>query len=118
MGYAISLVGSSLGYVILENADAGGNFRLGNMLIVVDDGTGSLSDTLFNSLSIAIQAVRPLGTTFSIQPPQIVPGSGKPFDATSHCIIGDSHAEPLVQAAIENLYNQSTNWRCIIRNAH
>jgi uncharacterized phage protein gp47/JayE len=70
--YAISLVGSGLGYVILENADAGGNFCLGNMLIVVDDGTGSLTDTLFNSLSLAIQAVRPLGTTFSIQPPKIV----------------------------------------------
>jgi uncharacterized phage protein gp47/JayE len=72
VGYAISLVGSNLSYVILENTDATGNLRLGNMLIVVDDGTGSLTDSLFNSLSLAIQAVRPLGTTFSIQPPQIV----------------------------------------------
>lgn len=72
VGYAISLVGSNLSYVILENADARGNFCLGNMLVVVDDGTGLLTDTLFNSLTIAIQAVRPLGTTFSIQPPQVV----------------------------------------------
>jgi uncharacterized phage protein gp47/JayE len=72
VGYAISLVGSNLSYVILENTDASAGFRLGNMLVVVDDGTGSLSDTAFNSLSLAIEAVRPLGTTFSIQPPQIV----------------------------------------------
>ena len=72
VGYAISLVGTNLSYVILENTDAAGSFYLGNMLIIVDDGSGSLSDSLFNSLSLAIQAVRPLGTTFSIQPPQIV----------------------------------------------
>jgi phage-related baseplate assembly protein len=72
VGYAISLVGSNLNYVIRENADATGQFCLGNMLVVVDDGTGSLTDTSFNSLSLAIQAVRPLGTTFTIQPPQIV----------------------------------------------
>jgi phage-related baseplate assembly protein len=73
VGYAISLVGSDLGYVILENADATGNHRLGNMLIVVDDGTGSLTNTLLNSLALSIESVRPLGTTFSIQPPQIMP---------------------------------------------
>ncbi len=72
VGYAISLADWSLSYAILENADATGNFRLGNMLVVVDDGTGSLSDAAIQSLSLAIEAVRPLGTTFSIQPPQIV----------------------------------------------
>jgi uncharacterized phage protein gp47/JayE len=72
VGYAISLVSANLSYVVLENCDAAGNFRLGNMLVVVDDNTGSLTDTLLNSLSLAIQGVRPLGTTFSIQPPRIV----------------------------------------------
>jgi uncharacterized phage protein gp47/JayE len=72
IGYAISLVGANLNYIIQENVDAAGNANLGNMLIVVDDGTGLLSDTLFNSLSLAIAAVRPVGTTFSIQPPQTI----------------------------------------------
>jgi uncharacterized phage protein gp47/JayE len=72
VGYAISLVGANLAYVIQENVDATGNTNLGNMLIIVDDGSGLLADTLFNSLSIAIAAVRPIGTTFSIQPPQII----------------------------------------------
>ena len=73
IGYAISLVGSDLTYVIQENVDANGNARPGNMLIIVDDGSGSLSDSLFTSLSIAIGEVRPVGTTFSIQPPQVIP---------------------------------------------
>lgn len=72
IGYAISLVGSDLSYAIQENIDAAGNTRVGNMVIVVDDGSGTLTDTLFNSLSVAIEAVRAAGTTFSIQPPQIV----------------------------------------------
>jgi len=50
-----------------------GNPRLGNMLIIVDDGSALLSDALLASLSIAIGEVRPVGTSFSIQPPQVIP---------------------------------------------
>jgi phage-related baseplate assembly protein len=42
------------------------------MLVVVGDGTGALSSDLLNALSLAIGAVRPIGTNFIIQPPQIV----------------------------------------------
>ncbi len=42
------------------------------MLIVVDDGSGTLAGPLLNSLSLAIDGVRPVGTTFSIQPPEII----------------------------------------------
>lgn len=72
IGYAISLVEPDLRYLIQENVDAIGNTRPGNMLIIVDNGTGTLSDTLLNSLSLAIETVRPIGTSLSIQPPQII----------------------------------------------
>jgi uncharacterized phage protein gp47/JayE len=72
IGYAISLVGTDLSYVILENVDAVGNARPGNMLIVVDDGSGSLAEPLLTSLSLAVESVRPVGTTFTIQPPQTI----------------------------------------------
>jgi uncharacterized phage protein gp47/JayE len=72
IGYAISTVGTQLNYVILENVDAQGNTRPGNNLVVVNDGSGQLETSLFNSLSVAIEAVRPIGTTFSIQPPSII----------------------------------------------
>jgi uncharacterized phage protein gp47/JayE len=72
VGYAISSVGSNLNYLIQENIDAAGNRKLGNMLIVVCDGSGSISDSLLSSLAMSIETVRPIGTTFSIQPPQII----------------------------------------------
>ena len=72
IGYAISQVSPNLNYVIQENVDGSGNSQLGNMLVVIDDGSGSLADGLLSSLSYAIGAVRPVGTTFSIQPPQII----------------------------------------------
>ena len=72
IGYAIALVGADLKYVILENRDAAENVRPGNVLIIVDDGSGLLVDPMLTLLSLAVGAVRPVGTTFSIQPPQIV----------------------------------------------
>jgi uncharacterized phage protein gp47/JayE len=104
IGYAISLVGANLSYVIQENVDAAGNANLGNMLIVVDDGSGMLTDTLFNSLSLAIAAVRPIGTTFSIQPPQIIQVQ---VSLTLACPSGlsTSTVQSQVQSAIENYIN-------------
>jgi uncharacterized phage protein gp47/JayE len=72
IGYAISLVGADLRYLLRENVDAAGDLRPGNVLIIVDDGSGLLPDTLFQSLSTAIEAVRPIGTAISIQPPRVV----------------------------------------------
>jgi uncharacterized phage protein gp47/JayE len=103
--YAISLVGPGLTYVIQENVDASANPDLGNMLIVVDDGTGSLSDTLFNSLSVAINAVRPIGTTFSIQPPQIVQVQvGLSISWPPELSVPNAQSQ--LQSAIENYVNQ------------
>jgi uncharacterized phage protein gp47/JayE len=72
IAYAVSLVGPELNYRICENADAAGGFRSGSVLLIVDDGSGSLTSSLFDALSLAIERVRPVGTSFSIQPPTIV----------------------------------------------
>ncbi len=101
VGYAISLTGSNLNYIILENADAAGNFFLGNMLIVVDDGTGTVSDVLFDSLSLAIQAVRPVGTTFSIQPPKVDPVQVS-LSAQLPSALSAATTQSLLQTAIES----------------
>ena len=103
--YAISLVGAGLSYAIQENVDASGNPDLGNMLIIVDDGTGSLSDTLFNSLSVAISAVRPIGTTFSIQPPQIIQVQVS-LSISCPPELSQSNVQSQLQSAIENYVNQ------------
>jgi phage-related baseplate assembly protein len=107
--YAISLVGAHLNHVIVENTDAAGNFLPGNMLIVVDDGTGSLTDTVLDSLTVAIHAVRPLGTSFSIQPPQILPVQVS-LSVQLPVELLASATQLLLQSAIADLYYQSPNW--------
>jgi len=72
IAYSISLVGPDFNFSIQENVDATGNTRFGNILIIVDDGSGSLTDSRLNALAAAIAPVRPIGTTFSIRPPQVI----------------------------------------------
>ncbi len=72
IGYAVSQVKRDLNHVIQENTDASGYTRMGSILILIDDGTGLLTDTLRDSLAVAIDAVRPVGTMISIHPPKII----------------------------------------------
>ena len=72
LGYAISLVSPTLKYIIQENVDATGGAKPGNILIIIDDGSGLIEEPLLNSLSIVTEVVRPIGTSISFQPPQIV----------------------------------------------
>ena len=71
-GYAVSQVQRGLSYAIHENMDAQGRPRIGNILVLVDDGSGLLSTTLHTSLTVAIEGVRPVGTVVAIQPPEIM----------------------------------------------
>jgi uncharacterized phage protein gp47/JayE len=103
IGYAVSQVQAGLNYVIRENVDAQGNLRPGNVLIVVSDGSGALSNDLFNSLSIAVGAVRPVGTSFSIQPPQITQVQiGLAIDCPELSV---STVQSVLNSAIENYVN-------------
>lgn len=72
VGYAISNIQQGLQFTIQENVDAAGATRLGNFVVTVDDGSGSPSASLLTTVMVAIEAVRPLGTTFSVQPPTII----------------------------------------------
>jgi uncharacterized phage protein gp47/JayE len=104
IGYAVSQVQAGLNYVVQENVDAQGNLRPGNILIVVNDGSGILSDDLFDSLSIAVGAVRPVGTCFSIQPPQITQVQvGLAIDCPAELSV--SSVQSLLNSAIEDYVN-------------
>lgn len=72
VGYAISNIQQGLQFTIQENVDAAGGARLGNFVVTVDDGSGSLSASLLTTVTAAIEAVRPLGATFTVQPPTII----------------------------------------------
>ncbi len=69
--YAISTVQQGLNYTIQENQGPSGEFQLGNFIIVVDDGSGYPSSTLLSMVQQAIEAVRPVGSTFAVFPPTV-----------------------------------------------
>jgi uncharacterized phage protein gp47/JayE len=71
VGYAISCVQQGLAYTIQENVEATGTTQMGNFLVYVDDGSGYPSDSLLSGIQGAVDAVRPVGSTFAVFPPQV-----------------------------------------------
>jgi len=69
--YAIATVQQGLSYSIQENRDSGGNAQIGNFVVVVDDGSGYPADSLLSAVSQAVDAVRPVGSTFAVLPPAV-----------------------------------------------
>ena len=72
VAYAIAGVQQGLTYVIEENVDPSGAVRPGNFVVTVDDGSGTPSSVLLSAVSQAVSAVRPVGTTFSVQGPSVL----------------------------------------------
>lgn len=71
VAYAISSVQSGLSWTIQENT-LGGAYHLGNFVVTVDDGSGSPPSSLLASIYAAIDAVRPVGSTFAVFAPSEV----------------------------------------------
>ena len=72
VGYAISSLQQGLNYAIEENCDPAGLPRMGNFSVYVDDGSGHPSGALLSGVQSAIEAVRPVGSTFAVFPPQVL----------------------------------------------
>ena len=75
VGYAISNIQQNLEFTIQENVDPSGNSHMGCFIVTVDDGSGSPSAALLATAAAAVDAVRPVGSFFAIQPPIIVPAN-------------------------------------------
>jgi uncharacterized phage protein gp47/JayE len=72
IGYAVSSIQQGLSYAIQENVDPTGQTLLGSFVVTVDDGTGAPSTVLLSTIQLAIDAVRPIGSIFSVQAPTVV----------------------------------------------
>ena len=72
VGYAISSIQQGLNYAIQENTDPSGQPRMGSFVVTVDDGSGSPSTALLSTVQTAIDAVRPVGSIFSVRPPTVL----------------------------------------------
>lgn len=71
VGYAVLSLQQGLNYTISENQDSTGAVRLGNFVVYVDDGSGYPSDSLLAGIQAAVDAVRPVGSTFAVMPPAV-----------------------------------------------
>ncbi len=69
---AIANVRQGLDVAIEQNTAPGGAPQVGALLVIVDDGTGYPSTDLLSSVATAVDAVRPVGTTFAVVPPQVL----------------------------------------------
>ena len=72
---AISSVQQGLSFTISENMTAAGVALPGHFAVVVDDGSGSPPASLLTSIYAAIDQIRPVGSTFSVDPPVLLEAS-------------------------------------------
>lgn len=69
---AVASVEQGLSCTLRENVDEQGAFRPGHFVVYADDGSGSPPATLLSAIYAAVDKVRPIGSTFSVQPPSVV----------------------------------------------
>jgi uncharacterized phage protein gp47/JayE len=71
----IAGVQQGLSATIAENVDPTGANSPGEFVVTVDDGSGAPPTSLLSTVQLAVDAVRPVGTRFSVQPPQVTHAS-------------------------------------------
>lgn len=72
VGYAITSLQQGLTYTLTENTTYAGAAQMGYFYVVVDDGTGNPGATLLSTIYNAIDAVRPICSTFGVFGPVLV----------------------------------------------
>lgn len=72
VSFAIQSVQQGLQFVVAERVDAAGAVRAGHFTVVLDDGSGAPSDALLGAVGTAIEAVRPVGGTYSVRRPVLL----------------------------------------------
>lgn len=104
IGNAITSLQQGLTYTITENYTYLGVYQPGYFYVVVDDGSGTPSDTLVSTVYNAIDAVRPFTSTFDVKKPIVVTAAVSMTIATA---TGYTHSTvtALVQAALQTYIN-------------
>jgi uncharacterized phage protein gp47/JayE len=68
---AVQSIQSITRYLVIENLDSQGNLRLGYFCVVADDGSGAPPMSLLSEVQTAVEAVRPIGSSFAVMGPQL-----------------------------------------------
>lgn len=70
IAYAVGSYKQGLTFTLQEGIDSAGALRPGFFTVAVDDGTGTPPSALLTSIYAAIDAIRPVGASFAVVPPQ------------------------------------------------
>lgn len=107
VGYAITSLLQGMSYALVENQLYNGTAQMGYFYVVVDDGTGYPSAGLLSTVSNAIDAVRPVTSTFGVFAPVVVTAN---VSMTITTAAGYDHTATalLVKTAIQNYINALT----------
>jgi uncharacterized phage protein gp47/JayE len=101
--YAVTSLQPGIAHAIVENYTYAGVLTLGNFYVVLDDGTGAPSADLLAKAQAAINAVRPLGSTFTVHPPVVLAANVSMALTLSSGTLATIDAE--VKAAITDYLN-------------
>lgn len=101
IGAAVTGIQQGLSYAIHENVNAAGAAQMGFFVLTVDDGSGNPPASLLATVQQAVDSIRPVGTGFAVQPPQVTLADVAVSLTTA---AGASHAAAVaaVASAIEN----------------
>jgi uncharacterized phage protein gp47/JayE len=72
VGSAIAGVQQGLSYTISENVSQAGAVQMGHFVVTVDDGSGNPAPALLAMVQQAVEAMRPVGTSFAVQGPAVM----------------------------------------------
>jgi uncharacterized phage protein gp47/JayE len=71
IGSAVAGIQQGLSYAINENINQIGASQMGHFVVTVDDGSGNPPAGLLSTVQLAVDAVRPVGTSFAVQGPVV-----------------------------------------------
>jgi uncharacterized phage protein gp47/JayE len=100
IGAAITGIQQGLSYTISENINQAGIAQPGHFVVTVDDGSGAPPASLLSTVQQAVNAVRPVGSSFAVQGPVVTLAN---ISLTLTSAAGTSHnaAVAAVASAIE-----------------
>jgi len=102
--YAISTVQVGLTATIQENIAVGGAAQAGNFVVTVDDGSGSPPSGVLTNVAMAVDAYRPVATSFNVLAPTVVTATVA-LTITVAAPGSKTLLEPLVATAINAYIN-------------
>lgn len=73
--YAAASVQAGVTVAVVENELPSGTVRYGFFYVVADDGSGAPSPTFLSTVASAVNAVRPLTSTFAVVAPTLLPAN-------------------------------------------